>query len=447
MLGKLGDNRWAHWLAPSNRSPVAWFEAPALVILAATLGLLFKPEDPLLLTGSLRWMLLVPIVVALRYGSFLGALSMLTLMLAWFLFRAAGLYPGMAFPEFTYLGGLVIVLIAGEFADMWRVRLQRAESRAAYTEERLKSLTQRHVLLRLSHDRLEENLLLRPYTVRDALLRLRDVMMTESHDEALPAGEELLNLLAEYCQLQRAVLYRVHDDDIDPRPVAMLGENKPLDTRDSLLRFTLENRVMSHVQMRDMDVSYTGFYWVCAPVMNSAEQMIGMVVVERMPFLSINQETLQLFSVLLNFYADIVQHGPEVDELCIAWPGMPPVFGRELVALNGLAKERKVDSTLVRFSADGSQQARQIVESLQRGRRNLDGFWWVDQRHADLVLLMPMTGESGLESFMLRTEKMLQDDYAFADLRQAGLTYSHHRVDGGPVLDQIAGLLGVDHVR
>lgn len=45
------------------------------------------------------------------------------------------------------------------------------------------------------------------------------------------------------------------------------------------------------------------------------------------------------------------------------------------------------------------------MESLQRGRRNLDGFWWVDERHADLVLLMPMTGESGLESFMLRTEK------------------------------------------
>jgi polysaccharide biosynthesis protein PelD len=71
----------------------------------------------------------------------------------------------------------------------------------------------------------------------------------------------------------------------------------------------------------------------------------------------------------------------------------------------------------------------------------------VDERHADLVLLMPMTGESGLESFMLRTEKMLQDDYAFADLRQAGLTYSHHSVNGGPVLDQIAELLGVDHVR
>lgn len=447
MLGHFGDNRLARWLAPANQGLMPWFEAPALVIVAVVFGLWAKPEDPLLFNGSLRWMLLVPIVVALRYGSLFGAIAMLTLLLPWFVFRAAGLYPDMAFPENTYLGGLVIALIAGEFSDMWRVRLQRAESRAAYTQERLKSLTQRHVLLRLSYDRLEENLLLRPYTVRDALLRLRDVMMKESHDEDLPAGGELLNLLAEYCQLQRAALYRFRDGELDPAPVALLGENQPLDRDDSLLRFTLDNRVMSHVQMRDMDASYTGFYWVCAPVMNSAEQIIGMVVVERMPFLSINQETLQLFGVLLNFYADIVQHAPEVDELCNAWPGMPPVFGRELVALNGLAKERRVDSTLVRLSADGSQQARQVVEALQRGRRNLDGYWWVDKQHADLVLLMPMTGASGFESFMLRTEKMLQDDYAFADLRQAGLTYSHREMDGSPALDQIADLLGVDHVR
>ena len=441
MLGKLGDNRWAHWLAPSNRSLVAWFEAPALVILAAILGLLFKPEDPLLLTGSLRWMLLVPIVVALRYGSFLGALSMLTLMLAWFLFRAAGLYPGMAFPEFTYLGGLVIVLVAGEFSDMWRVRLQRAESRAAYTEERLKSLTQRHVLLRLSHDRLEENLLLRPYTVRDALLRLRDVMMEESHDEDLPAGEELLNLLADDCQLQRAVLYRVHHGDIDPRPVAMLGENKPLDTRDSLLRFTLENRVMSHVQMRDMDVAYTGFYWVCAPVMNSGEQMIGMVVVERMPFLSIHQETLQLFGLLLNFYADVVQHGPEVDHLIDVWPGMPAVFGRELVALANLSAAKKIDTTLILFTPDDSAQSRQIVEGLYRGRRNLDGYWWVDQESHQLMLLMPMTGPSSFESFLRRVEEWLAEDYAFASLAQAGVSYVHHSLDKRPVKAQIEEML------
>ncbi|HEX5676975.1 MAG TPA: PelD GGDEF domain-containing protein [Alcanivorax sp.] len=447
MLGHLGDNRVARWLAPARHGLMAWIEAPVLVVLAVTVGLLVRPDDPLLFTGSLRWTLLIPIVVALRYGSLLGSAAMLTLLLAWFLFRAAGLYPGLAFPEYTYLGGLVIVLVAGEFADMWRVRLQRAESRAAYVEERLISLTQRHVVLRLSHDRLEENLLMRPYTVRDALFRLRDVMTQEDQDPELPAGEDVLNLLAEYCQLQRAALYRCHKGALDPSPVATLGENQPLNQDDALLKFALENHAMSHVQMRDTDTAYTGFYWVCAPVMNSADQLIGLLVVERMPFLSINQENLQLCNVLLKFYADTVRHGPQVNDLCKVWPNMPPEFGGELIALNGLAKERKVDTTLVRLSADRSMQARQIVETLQRGRRNLDSYWWVDRGHADVVLLMPMTGDSGFESYMRRTEKMLQDDYAFSDLQQAGLTYSHCRLDGGPPLDQIAELLGVDHVR
>ncbi len=447
MLGHLGDNRWARWLAPARHSLMAWIEAPLVVVLAVTVGLLVKPEDPLLFTGSLRWMLLVPIVVALRYGSLLGTVAMLTLLLAWFLCSAVGLYSTMAFPEYTFLGGLVTVLIAGEFSDMWRVRLQRAESRAAYVEERLTSLTQRHVVLRLSHDRLEENLLMRPYTVRDALFRLRDVMMQEDQDPQLPAGEDVLNLLAEYCQLQRAALYRFRGNQLDPTPAAVLGENQPLNRDDELLKFALEKRVMSHVQMRDTDAGYTGFYWVCAPVTNSADQLIGMLVVERMPFLSINQENLQLCSVLLKFYADTVRHGPQVNELCKVWPSLPPEIGGEMIALNGLARERKVDSTLVRLSADRSKQARQIVETLQRGRRSLDSYWWVNQEHADLVILMPMTGDSGFESYLRRTERWLQEDYAFADLHQAGVTYSHHRMNGGPVLDQLAELLGVDYVR
>lgn len=107
------------------------------------------------------------------------------------------------------------------------MRLQRAESAASYALERLQNLTQRHVLLRLSHDRLEENLLVRPYTVRDALFRLRDLTLDESDSTILPAADDLINLLAEYCQLQRAALYPVLDGKISDQAAALLGRTSP----------------------------------------------------------------------------------------------------------------------------------------------------------------------------------------------------------------------------
>ena len=429
-------------LSPERVSPMAWLEAPLLVVAAGLVGFMVRPEDPLIFTGGIRWSIVVVLVVALRYGSLIGSVGMFTLLVLWWGCRAVGLYPDMAFPEMTFLGGYIIILITGEFADMWRVRLARAESQAGYALERLQNLTQRHVLLRLSHDRLEENLLAKPYTVRDALLRLRDVMMDDSHEEALPGGQELLNLLAEYCQLQRGGLYHVDGGRVHPEPVALLGGNRPLVTDDALLRHALEHRVLTHVQTSEASENYQGFYWVCAPVMNSGGGLIGVVVVERMPFLSIHYENLQLFGLLLNFYADVVQHGPVVDELCERWPGLPPVFAREFEALRRLAVGRKVDTTVLLLVPDDSEQAYHIVASLNRERRAMDGYWWLDEEAGVLMLLMPMTGPYGFESYLLRVEEWLRQDYAFESLAQAGIHYVHRLVDERPVQEQLEELLG-----
>lgn len=441
MLGRLGD-AVSRLIAAERVGPLAWIEAPLLVMAAVCLGYVMRPADPLFFTDGIRWSVVVVLVVALRYGSLIGSLGMLTLVGFWFLFKALGLYPAMPFPEAMLIGSYMIVLITGEFADMWRVRLMRAESQASYALERLQNLTQRHVLLRLSHDRLEENLLVKPYTVRDALLRLRNLLMTESHRDTLPGGDDLLSLLAEYCQLQRGGFYRVAGGKVLPEPLALLGENRPLDTEDRLLQHALEHRSLTHLQLGEVGEHYQGPYWVCAPVIDSADDMIGMVVVERMPFLSIQHENLQLFGLLLNFYADVVRDAPDVERLRARWPGLSPVFGREFVALRRLAVAGKVDSTLLLLTPDHSAQARQIVDAINRNRRELDGYWWVDEDRHVLMLLMPMTGAHGFESYLRRLEDWLKEDYAFESLAQAGVRYDYRYVDGEPVARQIQALLG-----
>ena len=59
------------------------------------------------------------------------------------------------------------------------------------------------------------------------------------------------------------------------------------------------------------------------------------------------------------------------------------------------------------------------------------------------MIMMPMTGESSLEGFVLRTEQWLQDDFAFFSLRQAGVKYFHRLLDERDPADQLNELLGV----
>ncbi|MCG8392887.1 MAG: PelD GGDEF domain-containing protein [Pseudomonadales bacterium] len=444
MLEKIGKGKLFALFAPEARASWAIIESIALTLLAVAFGLFLTDSDPLAVTGQFRWFLMVPILVALRYGSLAGGFAMLCLLASWFALRAMGFYEGVAFPEALMLGGLILTLVCGEFADMWRVRLMRADSAASYALERLQNLTQRYVLLRLSHDRLEENLLVKPYTVRDALARLRDLTLDESDNRTLPAADDLINLLAEYCQLQRAAIYPVANDQVQDKAVALLGETKPLEQDNALMAHALENNMLAHIQQHEYDEHYHGLYLVAAPIANSTGEVIGMLVVERLPFLSMNEENLQLLSVLLNFYADVAYNGEAVDALLDTWPQMPFRMASELVALARLHGDAHVETALTVFVADESEQAGQILDALARGMRSLDLAWWINDR--TLMIMMPMTGESSLEGFVLRTEKWLQEDYAFMSLRQAGVQFFYRFLGEHPPQDQVKTLLEVSGV-
>ncbi|MFX5245279.1 hypothetical protein ABTD35_21060, partial [Acinetobacter baumannii] len=86
-------------------------------------------------------------------------------------------------------------MICGEFSSLWRNRVRRAESVQAYLEQRLEYLTHQHYLLRLSHDRLEQDLISRPVSMRDALVSLRGLASASgAAGDALPGASDLLRL-------------------------------------------------------------------------------------------------------------------------------------------------------------------------------------------------------------------------------------------------------------
>ena len=100
-------------------------------------------------------------------------------------------------------------MLVGEFSSLWRARTRRAEAVQYYLDQRLEHLIRQYYLLRLSHDRLEQELIGRPMSMRDALKTLRG--LSGSDDEA----QILLRLLAQYCQISSAALHPVRDDKLE----------------------------------------------------------------------------------------------------------------------------------------------------------------------------------------------------------------------------------------
>lgn len=117
-------------------------------------------------------------VLALRYGPLAGMSAAGILLLTWL-----GLNTGQhdSFPKLPFLGGLILIMLIGEFSSLWVARTRRAETVQVYLDQRLEYLTHQYYLLRLSHDRLEQDLISRPMAMRDALKTLRDISASD-HD-------------------------------------------------------------------------------------------------------------------------------------------------------------------------------------------------------------------------------------------------------------------------
>ena len=118
------SSRLAAWFAPKRISKAGIFEIIGLTLGGLLVAALFQPDDPFLLTQPFPWLWLVPLVLALRYGTPAAFGASALLLVGWYALPLLGLGGGR-FPLTHFVGGLVMTLIAGEFSDIWSARLRR----------------------------------------------------------------------------------------------------------------------------------------------------------------------------------------------------------------------------------------------------------------------------------------------------------------------------------
>jgi hypothetical protein len=411
-----------------------WALVETVVVMAVAIACsaLVRPEDPLWTASPFPWLWLVAAILALRYGSAHAVIAMGVALAGWLLLDAY-LAPLGDFPRVSFLGGLVLALIAGEFSDVWNARLNQGQSVNAYLDERLRALTQSHFLLTISHDRLEQELLARPFTLRETLFTVRQLtrQSQRSAETPLPAGDWVLQLLAQASRLEAAALFALRDGRLDLQPVALVGKfgageggaGSALDLDDPMLTAALESGELMHVQSEPfVDTDRPSRYVVCAPVVASGGQILGVVAVERMAFTALTLETLQFLTVLLAYYADSLEHGDGVREIRAVFERCPDEFAVELVRLQRLLVTAFVRSSLVAFTLPAdAREADEWVTRFERLRRSIDLAWLnVAGGRRELLLLLPLTYAQGVDGYIDRIQRTVREQYGI-DLGSAGI--------------------------
>jgi hypothetical protein len=370
-------------------------------VLAVALGVWLNPLDPLCVNSGFPWTWLAPLLLALRYGPLPGLVGSGLLLVAWLFFAGSG-WSTADLPKYYFLGGLATVMLCGEFSSLWLARARRAEGMQSYLNERLDQLTQHYYLLRLSHDRLEQDLIGRPLALRDALQALRRL---PDDGTALAGASDLLRLLSQYCQLEVAAIYPMREGRPADSPVARLGAEFALNRNDALLQHAVANNALTHLQVELPVAVPASDYIVIAPIESGGDTPIGLLLVKQLPFFALHEDTLQTLNLLLRYYGDGLGRRELLAPVKARF-ACPDDFAFELMRLWHIRSAMKMDSVLVALEFRPRPGYEDLPAQIQRQQRSLDVSWMIRFAGASvLITLMPLASEGSAEGYIARIEQ------------------------------------------
>lgn len=421
-------------------------ETLLLPILVIGLGMGINPGDPLWIDAGFPWAWFAPVILALRYGPFPGLAASVMLLFAWFVLSGLG-WIGAEFPKLYFLGGLILVMLVGEFTSVLVGRARRAESSQSYLDQRLAYLTHQYYLLRLSHDRLEQDLISRPMAMREALATLRELTAAdEAVSHPLPGAEGLLRLLAQYCQLEKATIHAFAGGELDQLPVACLGGASLLDPADPMVRHAQAEGALTHVAQGLQTGENPSQYVIVAPLQTVEGQQLGLLTVEQVPFFALHDEMLQTLNLLLGYYSDGLVMQSVAAPIRRAVPECPSEFAFELQRLWRVRQDFDVKSIIVALKFDTQPEVEDLLLQIRRQKRSLDVTWLIEsERSRILVTLMPLAGTAAAEGYLARIEEWVRQQRS-RSLDENGIVPHLLHVDDVPPVALLQRLFETCHV-
>ena len=420
---------YQHLLPHGNKQYWQWGETLGISLAAFYLSYSITPDDPINSIGY-PWLWIAPALIALRYGVLMGVVSVLIFLAGWLLWSSGHSVSDTSFPRLTFLGGTLMVMICGEFSGVWISRTRRVEELQHYTEQRLEMLTRRLYLLSLSHDRLEQDLIGRPGSLREGLKVLNRILPAE---QGLPGAELYLSLVVHQCNLSVAGLHAVNDGKIKLEPEASIGAFTPVDEHDPLIAHCLKSGELVHINTAENLTELSSRYLVAVPAKTADGRVVAIIAVEKMPFFALQAENMQTLAVLSSYYADTITASEFTSYLTDKLKDCPSDFFKAMHTLRRLQRDMQISSMMVGFAVRNSHESSEQLKSIANAVRGLDETWTLERGDWRICLvLLPLSGDSSLGGYLDRIERNFVERFGMKP-GQAGISTHSITLDQDPI--------------
>lgn len=394
-----------------------WIEAilfPALGIII-TWGI--DPYDPLLLNQPFPWLLIIPLLIALRYELMPALLSIMVLA-STFIWHA---YPKIHSLE-VFAGTVLVILIASEYAGYWARKEAGRALQEEITATRFRQLSDDLFVTRISQDRLEQSLLYQPMSIRSALLEIKKQLVDNNGRLNKDIGGNVLYFLNQLVGVQIASLYELKKGKSNPLLIAAFGDAHPWQPQDPVLREAIDSEQSQ--TLAELEIVEIRAY-VSTHIHTLSIGMQYILTIEDMSFFAINKESLQTIEVIFHYICNYSESLRQATPILNIWPDCSAEFVTDFMQLQNLALRVPQVGVIIRYDFHADNAAEKVIDFLQRLRRGLDILWVrKNQKRIQLIVLLPFAGSMAAEGHFQR----MHDESALHYGSQWKETYIGHKI-------------------
>lgn len=382
-----------------------WHEAVVITLLALLLPWWCFPDDPFLTEHLFFWPALGPLLIALRYGFALGVISLLGLILGHLLLlRLGAITLFHPYPITLVAAHALVVMLAGEFRDMWARKLTALQRQLSYTEQRLHSFNQSYHIQRLSHQRMEKQMAGHALSLRESIQRIRSLISNDDTRTLDSCADAILGLFVELAGVQTAAIYAADSSgQLQSAALTSVGKVDSLKTTDAMVLEAMATGQV--VALTPENISRPSAYQVVVPFQNSTGQLYGLIAVKKMQFFALNEQTLILMGVMAGHIGDMLYH--QITNPVLR-PNEIALFSQYVQRAQQDGQVFGLPSQLLRFSARKAPLNPELLHQyLSTARRGLDIY--IQQSNHTWLVLMPLTQEQDVEAFIARLDHWLTE--------------------------------------
>ncbi len=425
----------------------AYAETLIIVSFYLIIGYLINPDDVCMLHGQISYILILLTIITLFHGFENGMLALGILAFAiWFF------YPSFEYVEF--LVALMMTMIFSEFHYYWTQKIKAAEINANYRGEKLDELSRAFYSLKISHDQLEKNYVIKPMSIRNSIEYIINSNREIDNDATIEDkyGEyfkRFLGLLEKSFSVNSVLmLYRDQEDSakfLNAQNANVVYSSKAnkydLETifEDYLVDKAIGRSSAIYISDTQGEPSVNvdkGSHFIAALPSVRHNQVDELLVIEMMPFMSFNRENLTSISILLEYFSIQINQKIQLQEVHDLDIIPDEVFKFEYLRLKHLYTKYKVNSVFLVLRLDNELQATRIYERIKKMLRSLDMVTMIENNELYYItLLFPLHDNAAALGYLnrlrgaLREERDREFEFMTFDFSKIKLLNKYYRED------------------